>query len=378
MLLLHHIPLHNRMLEKKPAAFETAIREMLDSSRLLRNVYFFHDIRVICQANHPSILGILDEMLGMFAPPQQVRGELSYYVLCHESAGDFPARLPHTRRRMDTIRLLTNTQLKHYVSMDDTTEYQNYRELRPINGNALSVLSRLEPVALTQLEMPEAYQRTFLRRYVFLLALGQLLGQFGFEPCHAAAITAPWDCRQGALIIGESGSGKTTLSLSCADEGYGLLGDDLVMLRESQDDGKIEAYAITHEVSARSHTLTLLKNLSFLYDYPVDQRDKRFFGIEQVRAGAGCLQTPVRLLLFPSLTAASTSKARRLSKADTLQMLIDLCMSAGNNASYAQEKLFHLLSRLAEQAPGYQLEIACDINDGPQLIRSLFAGESYD
>ncbi|HZU70005.1 MAG TPA: hypothetical protein VFA09_22230 [Ktedonobacteraceae bacterium] len=362
----------------QPAVFETTIREMLDSSRLLRKAYFFHDIRVICQTNHPTILAILDEMLGMFAPPRQVRGELSYYVLCYESGGIFPVRLPHTRRRVDTIRLLTNTQLKHYASMDNTTEYQSYRELRPINGNALSVMSRMEPVALTQLEMPEAYQGTFLRRYVFLLALGQVLGQFGFEPCHAATITAPGNCRQGALIIGASGSGKTTLSLSCALQGYGLLGDDLVMLCESRDDEEIEAYTITHEVSVRSHTLMLLKNLSFLRDYPVDQRDKRFLSIEQVRAGAARFQTSVRLLLFPSLTAENTSRARLLSKADTLRMLIDMCMSTGNNAFYAQEKLFHLLSRLAEQASGYQLEIARDTNDGPRLIQSLFAGESHD
>ncbi len=312
---------------------------------------------------------------------------------------------------MDTVRLLTNTQLKHYVSMDDTTEYQSYKELHPINGTVLSVMNRLEPVAFTQIETPEAYARTFLRRYVFLLALGQVLGQFGFEPCHAAAICAPWDSRQGALIIGASGSGKTTLSLSCASAGFGLLGDDLVMLRESAVDSNIEAWAITHEVSARSHTLDILKNLgplsfgaigdgptqdainlvptstpqgtesqnlSFLDFYPVDHRDKRYFTIEQVRAGATRFQTPIRLLLFPSLTEEGASRVRRLSKADTLRKLIDLCMSTGNNHAYSQEKLFHLLSQMAEQAPGYQLEIARETNDGPELIRSLFAGESYD
>jgi hypothetical protein len=40
--------------------------------------------------------------------------------------------------------------------------------------------------------------------------------------------------------------------------------------------------------------------------------------------------------------------------------------------------LFHLLSQLAEQAPGYQLDIAHEANDGPQLMHSLFAGDTYD
>ena len=276
------------------------------------------------------------------------------------------------------MRLLTNTQLKHYVSLDNTTEYQSYEALRPVNGTALSVLSRLEPVVLTQLEMPEAYYASFLHRYVFLLALGQALGRYGFEPCHAAAVTAPWDSQQGALIIGASGSGKTTLSLGCAISGCGLLGDDLVMLRKKDVGSNIEACAITHEVSARSHTLDILKDLSFLHAYPVDQRDKRYCAIEQVRAGATRFHTSIRLLLFPSVIEEGASRVTRLSKAGTLRRLIDLCMSRSRDYSHAQEKLFYLLSELAEQAPGYQLEIARETNDGPRLVRSLFAGESYD
>ena len=357
--------------------FEATIHEMHDGSHLLRKVYFFHDIRVICQTNHPMVLSILDEMLGIFAPPVQVRGELAYYVLCYESASDFPFKLPHARKRVDTVRLLTNTRLKHYASLDDTTEYQSYQPLRPVNGTALSVINHLEPLVLTQLEMPEAYQVTFLRRYAFLLALGQALSRYGFEPCHAAAITAPWDSQQGALLIGASGSGKTTLSLGCAIAGCGLLGDDLVMLQQDATDGYINACAITHEVSVRSHSLHLLENLSFLQTYPADLRDKRYCSIEQVRAGATRFQTSIRLLLFPSLTSVGTSKVMRLSKSGTLRRLVDLCMSKGNGNPQSQEKLFHLLSQLAEQAPGYQLDIAHEANDGPQLIHSLFAGDTY-
>lgn len=364
--------------EMRPDTFETVMRERHESNHLLDRVYFFHDIRITCHTNHPKILSILDQMLGSFAPPEQVRGELHYYVLCYDSVSDFPVQLPHTRRRVDTVRLLTNTRLKHYVSLDNTTEYQSYEALPPVNGTALSVMSRLEPVVLTQLEMPEAYHASFLRRYVFLLALGQALGRYGFEPCHAATITAPWDSQQGALIIGASGSGKTTLSLGCAIAGCGLLGDDLVMLRKKKAGSNIEACAITHEVSARSHTLAMLKDLSFLHAYHADQRDKRYCTIEQVRAGATRFHTSIHLLLFPSLTEERTSRVIRLSKAGALRRLVDLCMSQRNDYSQAQEKLFHLLSELAEQAPGYQLDIARETNDGPPLIRSLFAGENYD
>jgi hypothetical protein len=53
-------------------------------------------------------------------------------------------------------------------------------------------------------------------------------------------------------------------------------------------------------------------------------------------------------------------------------------MSKGNGYSQSQEKLFHLLGQLAQQASSYQLDIAHDANDGPQLIHSLFAGDTHD
>ena len=89
------------------------------------------------------------------------------------------------------------------------------------------------------------------------------------------------------------------------------------------------------------------------------------------------MHTPIRLLLFPSLSTETTSRATRLSKAHTLQMLVDQCLSKLQARPQSQEKLFLMLSRLAEQAPGYQLAIARSAHDGPQIISSLLAGDTY-
>jgi hypothetical protein len=224
--------------------------------------------------------------------------------------------------------------------------------------------------------MPERYQSTFLRRYVFLLALGQLMHTFGFEACHAGAITAPWDSQQGALILGGSGSGKTTLSIGCATIGCGLLGDDLVMLRVQTPDSTIVANAISHEVSIRSGSLDFWPTLSFLRNVPADQRDKRYTTIECVRAGAACSQAPIRLLLFPSLTEEAQSSVIPLNKASTLQELVNECLDKKYTTHQAQKRLFLFLSTLAEQATGYRIAIARGSNDGPQIVRSLFAGNA--
>jgi hypothetical protein len=342
---------------------------------LIRKIYYFHDIRIECQTNHPAILPILDKSLDIFPEPGEVQGEATYFVLCYENAAQFPIQLPHGRVRTETVRLLTNTKLKYYCGGDDDrAQYQCYVALPPTNEAALSVIDPSHAVALTQLEMPERYQPTFLRRYVFLLALGQLMHKFGFEPCHAGAVTAPWDSQQGALIMGASGSGKTTLSIGCAALGCGLLGDDLVMLREDTTDGTVVAHTLSHEVSIRSGSLDLWPALSFLRDVPADQRDKRYSAIEHVHTGAARAQTTIRLLLFPTLTTESHSVVTPLSKAHTLQELVDECLGKKQFMLQAQESLFLFLSTLAEQAAGYRLAIARGSSDGPQIVRSLFAG----
>jgi hypothetical protein len=360
--------LNNTLLDTLYRATHTLAQPVLDS------VFFFHDVRIKCQTNHPAIVNILSSMLSMFPEPERVRGEVTYIVLCYESAAQFPVPLPHKRTRTETIRLLTNTKLKYYSDSEGTTQYQSYVALPPINEAVLSIIAADQSIALTQLEMPERYQVAFLRRYVMLLALGQLMQAYGFEPCHAGTVTAPYDSQQGALILGTSGSGKTTLSIGCATYGCGLLGDDLVMLRSNEEDGTIGAFAISHEVSIRSGSLSLLPTLAFLYDVPADHRDKRYCAIEQVRTGAARMQTSIRLLLFPSLTTEPRSIVTPLSKASTFQALVNECLSRKTFSGQTQEQLFTLLSTLADQAAGYRLELARGTNDGPDIVRSLFTG----
>jgi len=354
--------------------FDTAISDL--NTTVLRKVYFFHDICILCQTNHPTILALLDTMLGSFPEPAIIVGKATYTILCYENATQFPVPLPlpRQRRRSDTMRLLTGTRLKYYYSRDGALLYQNYAALPPVNEMALNVINPTQGSVLTQLEMPERYQPNFLRRYVLLLALGQLMNSYGFESCHAGAVTAPHAAERGALLLGSSGSGKTTLSIGCAISGCGFLGDDLVMLRQGTKDDLIGAYAITHEVAVRSETLNLWPSLAFLRELPADQRDKRYCHIEQIQAGTARTQTPIRLLLFPMLTDAASSTITPLSKASTLQALIDECLGKKSLPFQAQERMFLFLSKLAEQANGYRLAIARGSNEGPQLVQSLLTG----
>jgi hypothetical protein len=345
-----------------------------DEQHLLSEVCQFHDVRVYCETNHPALLVILHDMLRVFPLLEQEREAVTYRVLCHKQEEQFTALPPH-RKRTDTIRLLTNTRLKYYRDTHNGRRYLKYEPLSGVNGAALSMIDANQHTALTQIEAPVEYQAQFLRRYVFLLTLGQLLHPFGFEPCHAGAVTAPWNDRLGALIVGDSGSGKTSLSVGCASAGCGLLSDDLIMLRQHPGDESIHAYAISHEVSLRSGTLDLWPGLQTLASLPPDGRDKRYCMIEQILPGASRLQTEIRLLLFPLLTSEAGSKIVPLTKAQTLQRLLDECLGKSTLPQQAQARLFSFLSTLAAQAPGYEVVTARGANDGPQLVSALFAGE---
>jgi hypothetical protein len=343
---------------------------------MLSKVYYFHDISITCETNHPAALAVFDALLGIFPRPVKIHAYLTYKVFCYEDAEHFSLRLPQLRTRTSTVRLLTKTKLKYYSAGDTTALYQKYEAQPEVNKEVLSIIWPAQRTAITQLVLPLDEQAIFLRRYVFLLALGQLLQPYGYEPFHAAAVTAPEDATQGALILGASGSGKTTLSIGCACEGFGLLGDDLVMLRRASEASRIDAYAITHEVSMRSGTIDLWPSLAFLEQYPVDQRDKRYCAIEQLAHGAARLHTSIQLLLFPMLTTEQSSRIIPLAKSSVLQALIDECLGKSEVHRQAQERAFSFLCTMSEHVPGYRIAIARGATDGPQLVHALLTGEA--
>jgi hypothetical protein len=338
---------------------------------------YFHDIEFTCSTNQAAILELLDAVPHTFARPEHRRGEAYLVIICHEDTAHFAEQIPANRRHTETIRLITGTKLRYYIGCDDSSEYLAYAEEAGMNSEALSILHHEEHFALTWLGPLDQYNPFFLRRCVFTLVIGQLMRVFLYEPCHAATVTAPWDDRQGALIFGESGSGKTTLSLGCALSGFGLLGDDILMLREAapvdSPCGDIHAFALLSEVSVRTGTLDIWPQLAFLKTFPQDFRGKRHCAIEDIRPGLFRQSVAIRLLLFPTLVDSGQSYAIRLSKAQALAEMVERCMRIEKTYPQSQSRLFSLLGQLAEQAPGYRLMLVRDTHDGPRLLSELFA-----
>src|SRR5438067_7757801 len=149
---MRHLRCCKRMLQDIPLTLDTlATITYRQLTPLLHKTYFFHDVRITCSTNAPAIQTILDGLLGNFLEPEKICGEVSYVVLCHESAAQFPLPLPRQRVRTDTMRLLTNTRLKYYRSTDAATQYQRYQALLPLHEEVLSVITPGAGLAITQL-----------------------------------------------------------------------------------------------------------------------------------------------------------------------------------------------------------------------------------
>ncbi|QBD81734.1 hypothetical protein EPA93_39495 [Ktedonosporobacter rubrisoli] len=332
-------------------------------------MYACHGVQIACRTNRQQLVTMLDSLLAAFPLSSSLAGNAFYSLFSYDDVAQFPMQLPAQCIHTGTTCLQTNTLLKYYRTRDATIRYHSYSAQSGVNAAILSVLH--SQFACTQIAAFAENEPSFLRRYVLVPALGQLLRTYGFFPCHAAAVTAPWDDQQSALILGASGSGKTTLSLGSTSIGCGLLGDDLVLL-QADGSGEIRVYSLMPEVSVRARTLDIWPALAFLKDYPEDKRGKRYCTIEQLRPGARRLQSSLKALVFPQISPATRSTLVPLSKAQTMQLLIEHCISKTNIEVNEQESLFALLSSLVEQTPGYRMYSAKGQQDSAYLMCSLF------
>src|SRR5579863_10641201 len=112
---------NDTFLETLPAQPQPSSQALLQPVQT--RAFFFHDVQVLIQSNHPAILAILEHMLGAFPRPDVIRGEVTCAILCYECAEQFPRPLPRHRLRTETVQLLTGTRLKYYRSRVSSTRF---------------------------------------------------------------------------------------------------------------------------------------------------------------------------------------------------------------------------------------------------------------
>lgn len=204
---------------------------------------------------------------------------------------------------------------------------------------------------------------------VFYPLWGQLLKEVGLYPFHAAGLA-----RNGKAFLfpGRSGSGKSTLSLQLVKNGYRLLSDDTVFLREK--DGKVEALSFPEEINVTDETIKLFPDLKKVESFTINElRHKSSFSIEELYPGCMVDASVPVLLVFPQIAEADTTAVTPLSRTEALAMMMRYGFFFMDPSTTSRH--FEILSLLARQTESYRLYLGKDQEKLEQTINGLLAGK---
>ena len=206
---------------------------------------------------------------------------------------------------------------------------------------------------------PEAREGAALARVIFDASM-TALRRCGLFELHGAGLVDP-ETGDGFLVVGPSGSGKSTLATQLAGAGWRYLSDDSLLLDERGS--HVEARALRRQFAVAEPTIAagVLGGFEDRLSEPApfDPLKRRFEPQEifPERFAEVCRPAAV---FFPTVTREPSSRARRLSQAETMRQLLRMCPWACYDRPAAATHL-GLLARLARQAAGFELHAGRDL-----------------
>lgn len=208
------------------------------------------------------------------------------------------------------------------------------------------------------MQMPAAFFSGLL-----FTTLYQALRPHGFFLLHAAALS--WR-GQGVLITGPSGAGKTTTMLQCVRAGFQFVSDDATLLTRTAN-GEISAVATLNTMHVTSRTVGFFPELAPFGTERADNGKSTIF-LPEVYPGSVTSQTPVRLLIVPSLHGPCDGSFEPLAGRAVLSEALPLSV----DVQQAQAAAAHLdlLAQLVRQARCVRLHLPPDVVSVPPLIAS--------
>jgi hypothetical protein len=207
------------------------------------------------------------------------------------------------------------------------------------------------------------------QREFFLLSLVMLLHQRGLYGLHANGVV---EDETGYLIVGRSGSGKTTLTASLMRQGWRVLADDALLLRDTP--GGVQALALRRGFSFTDETLGYFpdlgpdraeEDLSLVTD-----NGKHLMDLAPLYPGSFAARSEPGVLLFPRVEGHARSELRPMNKTHALIGLAQQAAGILTDRALASDQL-NVLSRLVHQARSYQLLLGTDVYENPAAVADL-------
>lgn len=194
----------------------------------------------------------------------------------------------------------------------------------------------------------------------------------GIFELHAAGVVEPTG-GVGALFIGNANSGKSTLTTRLADEGWGYLSDDILLLIENR--GEIEArglrrnFAISPLIGGGWKLPRLAEAL--MGPVPSDST-KRYFDPSIVFPNNFVESSVPKALFFSSITGEARSRVEQLSQNEAMMKLIGSCPWALYDKVSGREYL-QVLASLVRQSCCWALYGGRDLLEEPDCAATLLS-----
>ncbi len=198
------------------------------------------------------------------------------------------------------------------------------------------------------------------------IALALVLRWRGRFHLHAGAIVLPEG--ESILLVGGSGAGKTTATLALVEAGSLFLGDDALVLANTDDGPRIWSFPRLFHVGPE--TLDAFPRLRLLSRETHGYGDKRAIDPTLAfpsRATASC-GAPTRIL-HPRIEQAENTMLTPLSKAEGLGNLIAQSASLLIEGGPNKDEHLSLLSRIANDAEHIDLRLGRDLLHDPALLK---------
>jgi hypothetical protein len=299
------------------------------------------------------IVGFLDRFHFKRISAEEGTGAIDYTV---RISCDEPPRVPPHLETFEVQRGLCHTNWQSdYLSIDESLIFVDAPPVRSLDVWIGQTAHARHPVALANL-MSYAMQAAMRRT--------------GLYELHAAGVVEPTRGR-GALLIGNSNCGKSTITTRLANDGWGYLSDDMLVLSEAS--GQVEARGLRRHfavspVVVEGWKLPRLKD-ALGGPIPSDSTKRSLDPSIVFPKGFTGLCVPL-VLLFPSITGEAKTRIEKLSQSDAMMRLITACAWARYDRAVARDYL-QVLAMLVRQSASFALHAGHDLLREPELARTL-------
>ena len=206
-----------------------------------------------------------------------------------------------------------------------------------------------------------------MRGSPFLVILHWWLRSRGVHPVHAGAVG--W-ADGGVLLVGRGGSGKSTTAVSCLLDGMSYASDDYVALVGSADEPAAASMYCTAKLDPVHAERFPELRAALRSGSPLDEKVLAF--LQRSMPDRVIEGFPLRAILAPKVTGASSTSVQPLRPAETLAALAPSTMLGG--LPLPDPTAFAAMADAVRRVPGFRLDLGSDLSTIAPVVRDVLGG----